>query len=81
MKRSGGFANNCNGQCNNDYFCYLKTMYMKDFKNAIIECVPNFSEGRNMDIIKQITDEIEQVEGVRLLDVDPGSARGSARRF
>src|SRR5207253_6022347 len=47
---------------------------MKDFKNAIIECVPNFSEGRNMDIIKQITDEIEKVEGVQLLDVDPGKA-------
>ena len=47
---------------------------MKDFKNAIIECVPNFSEGRNMDIIKQITDEIEKIEGVQLLDVDPGKA-------
>lgn len=47
---------------------------MKDFKDAIIECVPNFSEGRNMGIIKQITDVIEQVEGVRLLDVDPGKA-------
>lgn len=47
---------------------------MKDFKNAVIECVPNFSEGRNMDIIKQITNEIESVEGVRLLDVDPGKA-------
>jgi len=47
---------------------------MKDFKDAIIECVPNFSEGRNMDIIRQITDEIERVEGVRLLDVDPGKA-------
>lgn len=40
----------------------------------LIECVPNFSEGRNMDIIKQITDEIETVEGVKLLDVDPGRA-------
>lgn len=40
----------------------------------IIECVPNFSEGRDMKIIKQITDEIEAVEGVRLLDVDPGKA-------
>ena len=40
----------------------------------IIECVPNFSEGINMDIIKQITNEIESVEGVRLLDVDPGKA-------
>lgn len=47
---------------------------MKDFSNAIIECVPNFSEGRDMNIIKQITDEIETVEGVRLLDVDPGKA-------
>jgi len=47
---------------------------MRDFSNAIIECVPNFSEGRNMAIIKQITDEIEKVEGVSLLDVDPGKA-------
>lgn len=47
---------------------------MKDFKNAIIECVPNFSEGRNMDVIRQITDEIEKIEGVQLLDVDPGKA-------
>ncbi len=38
----------------------------------LIECVPNFSEGRNSNIIKQITDEIEKVEGVKLLDVDPG---------
>ncbi len=40
----------------------------------LIECVPNFSEGSNMDIIKQITDRIESVEGVKLLDVDPGKA-------
>ncbi len=40
----------------------------------LIECVPNFSEGRNMQVIKQITDVIEEVEGVRLLDVDPGKA-------
>jgi glutamate formiminotransferase/formiminotetrahydrofolate cyclodeaminase len=40
----------------------------------LIECVPNFSEGRDMSIIKQITDEIESVEGVKLLDVDPGKA-------
>jgi len=40
----------------------------------LIECVPNFSEGSNMAIIKQITDQIEAVEGVRLLDVDPGKA-------
>ncbi len=42
--------------------------------NQLIECVPNFSEGRDMAIIKQITDEIESVEGVKLLDVDPGKA-------
>jgi glutamate formiminotransferase/formiminotetrahydrofolate cyclodeaminase len=40
----------------------------------LIECVPNFSEGRNLEIIKQITDEIESVEGVKLLNVDPGKA-------
>lgn len=43
-------------------------------EKRIIECVPNFSEGRNLDVIKQITDEIERVKGVRLLDVDPGEA-------
>jgi len=40
----------------------------------LIECVPNFSEGRDLAIIKQITDAIESVEGVKLLDVDPGKA-------
>ena len=40
----------------------------------IIECVPNFSEGRRPEIIKQITDTIEAVPGVRLLNVDPGKA-------
>ena len=40
----------------------------------IIECVPNFSEGRDMNVIKQITDVIEKVEGVKLLNVDPGAA-------
>lgn len=40
----------------------------------LVECVPNFSEGRNMQVIKQITDVIEAVEGVKLLDVDPGMA-------
>ena len=40
----------------------------------LIECVPNFSEGRDLAIIKQITDAIETVEGVTLLDVDPGKA-------
>ncbi len=38
----------------------------------LIECVPNISEGRDMNIINQVTAEIEKVEGVKLLDVDPG---------
>ena len=40
----------------------------------LIECVPNISEGRDTSIIKQITDVVETVEGVRLIDVDPGKA-------
>ncbi len=40
----------------------------------LIECVPNFSEGNDLNLIKQITNEIESVEGVRLLNVDPGKA-------
>src|SRR6476620_2427489 len=40
----------------------------------IIECVPNFSEGNDLNIIRQITDQIETVEGVRLLNLDPGKA-------
>ncbi len=43
-------------------------------QKRIIECVPNFSEGRDMEIIKQITNAIEAVKGVKLLDVDPGEA-------
>lgn len=38
----------------------------------LIECVPNFSEGRDMAVMKQVTDEIDRVEGVKLLDIDPG---------
>lgn len=40
----------------------------------IVECVPNFSEGHDMGVIKQITTAIESVEGIKLLDVDPGEA-------
>ncbi len=40
----------------------------------LIECVPNFSEGNNLALIKQITQEIEQIDGVKLLNVDPGKA-------
>ncbi|MDE6268971.1 MAG: glutamate formimidoyltransferase [Muribaculaceae bacterium] len=43
-------------------------------EKQIIECVPNFSEGRDKAVIKAITDAIEAVEGVKLLDVDPGEA-------
>lgn len=43
-------------------------------EKQIVECVPNISEGRNKVIIKQVTDEIERVEGIKLLDVDPGDA-------
>lgn len=45
-----------------------------NMQKRIIECVPNFSEGRNAETIKQITDAIESVKGVKLLDVDPGEA-------
>ena len=61
--------------------CFLVSTKLKNILNQIqimkkqlIECVPNFSEGRDMSIIKQITDEIERVEGVLLLNVDPGKA-------
>ena len=40
----------------------------------LIECVPNFSEGRDLHVIRQITDAIESVEDVSLLDVDPGAS-------
>ncbi len=43
-------------------------------QKQLIECVPNFSEGVDLSIIKQITDEIEKIDGVKLLDVDPGKA-------
>ncbi len=42
--------------------------------SQLIECVPNFSEGNDLQVIKSITDVIEVVEGVKLLDVDPGKA-------
>src|SRR5580704_16818855 len=42
--------------------------------HQIIECVPNFSEGNDLNLIEQITGEIEKVEGVKLLNVDPGKA-------
>jgi len=47
---------------------------MSKMENQIIECVPNFSEGGNQTIINAIAKSIEQSEGVKLLDVDPGKA-------
>ncbi len=41
---------------------------------TLVECVPNFSEGRDQGVIARITDTIETVEGAKLLDVDPGEA-------
>jgi glutamate formiminotransferase / formiminotetrahydrofolate cyclodeaminase len=43
-------------------------------QKRIIECVPNFSEGRDPAVLEQLSDVIRQVEGVLLLDVDPGKA-------
>src|SRR6266568_2008292 len=43
-------------------------------ENQIIECVPNFSEGRDTGIIEKIANEIRSVEGVKLLNIDPGKA-------
>src|ERR1041384_667945 len=40
----------------------------------LLECVPNFSEGRDQNVIRQITDAIKSVEGISLLDVDPGAS-------
>ncbi len=45
-----------------------------DAMTRLIECVPNFSEGRDPAVIRQITDAIVAVDGVRLLNVDPGKA-------
>jgi glutamate formiminotransferase / formiminotetrahydrofolate cyclodeaminase len=42
--------------------------------DPVVECVPNFSEGRNHAVLKEITDAVEAVAGVKLLDVDPGAA-------
>ena len=43
-------------------------------EKRIVECVPNFSEGRDKAVIRQITSAIESSGGVKLLDVDPGEA-------
>jgi glutamate formiminotransferase/formiminotetrahydrofolate cyclodeaminase len=53
---------------------YSFTFQQNISMQTLIECVPNFSEGNDAAIIKQITDEIESTEGVQLLNVDPGKA-------
>src|SRR6185312_13555904 len=54
----------------------LQEELLTDFRvmQKLIECVPNFSEGRDRNVIRQITDAIESVDGVSLLDVDPGAS-------
>ena len=53
---------------------YVITSNESKTVKKIIECVPNFSEGRDLNVIRQITDAIESVQGVQLLDVDPGES-------
>jgi len=55
-------------------FYTFKHHFKPFFMQQLIECVPNFSEGLDLSIIKQITDQVESIEGVRLLNVDPGKA-------
>lgn len=57
----------------NDFLC-LTLWIQINFMPAIIECVPNFSEGRDLSIIQTIKNEIESVTDVHLLNVDPGKA-------
>ena len=51
----------------------LSAESLPSIMQKLVECVPNFSEGRDQNIIRQITAAIESVEGVSLLDVDPGA--------
>src|SRR6266446_6646748 len=58
------------------YFCGTLRIGLLIHRNRmqkLIECVPNFSEGRDEKIIRQITDAIKTTDGVSLLDVDPGA--------
>ena len=53
---------------------HLSTKKYQMSKKQIIECVPNFSEGRDMAVLSEIAEAIKGVDGVKLLDVDPGKA-------
>src|SRR4029078_6237710 len=70
---TGDDSSNAAGKIKSLYKQYLSDSN-HNYMQPIIECVPNFSEGNDLNIIKQITDQIESVEGVRLLNVDPGKA-------
>ena len=48
--------------------------YKSNIMKQIIECVPNISEGKDSEKIKAISSIVEQIEGVKLLNVDPGAA-------
>jgi len=52
----------------------FKITSLQIMKKQLIECVPNFSEGRDGDKIRQITDSISKIKGIKLLNVDPGKA-------
>src|SRR5947209_4516193 len=59
------------------YFCGTLRIGLLIHRNRmqkLIECVPNFSEGRDQNVIRQITDAVKSVEGVSLLDIDPGAS-------
>src|SRR5437868_8414464 len=59
------------------YFCGTLRIGLLIHRNrmqTLIECVPNFSEGRDQNVIRQITDAVKSVEGVSLLDIDPGAS-------
>jgi glutamate formiminotransferase / formiminotetrahydrofolate cyclodeaminase len=49
-------------------------VYEKNMNKQLIECVPNFSEGRNTLIINEIANAIRSVEGIKLLNIDAGKA-------
>jgi len=63
-----------NSHCPSNFLLLQPETKKSQGMKQLIECVPNFSEGRDMTVIKQITDVIEKSEGVTLLDVDPGAA-------
>src|SRR6266513_3560502 len=59
------------------YFCgtlRLGLLIHRNRMQKLIECVPNFTEGRDQNVIRQIADAVKSVEGVSLLDIDPGAS-------